>query len=105
VRGKIAAVAAVHHSAKAQQADSSPATLGEVLYADQSRPRIPEEDWARLVEAVAAGDQVALHRLYERAHRVVFTLAMRITGSRETAEEVTLDVFHDVWRRSPCAAR
>jgi RNA polymerase sigma-70 factor (ECF subfamily) len=100
VRGKIAAVAAVHPSAKAQQADSSPATLGEVLYADQSRPRIPEEDWARLVEAVAAGDQVALHRLYERAHRVVFTLAMRITGSRETAEEVTLDVFHDVWRRS-----
>jgi hypothetical protein len=22
---------------------------------------------------------------------------MRITASRETAEEVTLDVFHDVW--------
>ena len=93
-------MAAVQPSEKGQQADSSPATLGEVLYADQSKPRIPEEDWARLVEAVAAGDQVALHRLYERAHRVVFTLAMRITGSRETAEEVTLDVFHDVWRRS-----
>ena len=25
---------------------------------------------------------------------------MRITGNRETAEEVTLDVFHDVWRRA-----
>jgi RNA polymerase sigma-70 factor (ECF subfamily) len=25
---------------------------------------------------------------------------MRITRSRETAEEVTLDVFHDVWRRA-----
>ena len=26
---------------------------------------------------------------------------MRITANRETAEEVTLDVFHDVWRRAP----
>jgi RNA polymerase sigma-70 factor (ECF subfamily) len=25
---------------------------------------------------------------------------MRITGNRETAEEVTVDVFHDVWRRA-----
>jgi RNA polymerase sigma-70 factor (ECF subfamily) len=38
--------------------------------------------------------------LYGRAHRAVFTLAMRITANRETAEEVTLDVFHDVWRRA-----
>jgi RNA polymerase sigma-70 factor, ECF subfamily len=30
----------------------------------------------------------------------VFTLVMRITRSRETAEELTVDVFHDVWRRS-----
>jgi len=27
---------------------------------------------------------------------------MRITANRETAEEVTLDVFHDVWRRASC---
>ena len=25
---------------------------------------------------------------------------MRITANRETAEEVTVDVFHDVWRRA-----
>jgi RNA polymerase sigma-70 factor (ECF subfamily) len=30
----------------------------------------------------------------------VFTLAARITRDRESAEEVTLDVFHDVWRRA-----
>jgi RNA polymerase sigma-70 factor (ECF subfamily) len=34
------------------------------------------------------------------SHRFVFTLAMRITANRETAEEITLDVFHDVWRRA-----
>jgi RNA polymerase sigma-70 factor, ECF subfamily len=38
--------------------------------------------------------------LYQHTHRLVFTLTMRITGSRETAEELTVDVFHDVWRRA-----
>ena len=64
------------------------ATLGDVLYAKSKAP-VPEQDWAALVQSVAAGDQLALHALYERAHRLVFTLAVRITGSRETAEEVT----------------
>jgi RNA polymerase sigma-70 factor, ECF subfamily len=27
-------------------------------------------------------------------------LIMRITANRETAEELTIDVFHDVWRRA-----
>ena len=30
----------------------------------------------------------------------MFTLIVRITNNRETAEELTLDVFHDVWRRA-----
>src|SRR3989337_1370278 len=80
-------------------ADQSPATLGDVLYA-KSKALGPEQDWAALVQAIAAGDQLALHALYERAHRVVFTLIMRITANRETAEELTLDVFHDIWRRA-----
>ncbi len=77
----------------------SPATLGDVLYAKSKAP-VPEQDWARLVQSIAAGDQYALHALYERAHRPVFTLIMRITANRETAEELTIDVFHDVWRRA-----
>src|SRR6476646_2920609 len=80
--------------------DRFPGTLGEVLYAKPSRPPVPETEWVALVRAIAAGDQDALHALDERAHRAVFTLSMRITASRETAEEVTVDVFHDVWRRA-----
>lgn len=79
--------------------EDSPKTLADVLYA-KSKPPVLEQDWARLVQAIAEGDQLALHALYERAHRPVFTLAMRLTSSRETAEELTLDVFHDVWRRA-----
>jgi RNA polymerase sigma-70 factor (ECF subfamily) len=61
---------------------------------------VPEQDWAALVQSIAAGDQLALHALYEMAHRIVFTLIMRITANRETAEELTIDVFHDVWRHA-----
>jgi RNA polymerase sigma-70 factor (ECF subfamily) len=70
-----------------------------VLYA-KSKPPVPEQDWVILVQSIAAGDELALHALYEMAHRIVFTLIMRITANRETAEELTLDVFHDVWRRA-----
>jgi len=82
-----------------ESTDKSPATLGDVLYAKSKAP-VSEQEWAALVQAIAAGDQLALHALYERAHRIVFTLIMRITANRETAEELTIDVFHDIWRRA-----
>jgi len=77
-----------------------PATLGDVLYATPGPAVESEARWVQLVRSVAGGDVAALHALYDRAHRPVFTLALRITCSRESAEEVTLDVFHDVWRRA-----
>jgi len=82
------------------QAQSQAATLGDVLYADKAKPRVTEDEWVQLVRSIASGDQLALHSLYERTHRLVFTLIFRITRDRETAEEVTIDVFHDVWRRA-----
>ena len=75
-------------------------TLGDLLYANKTIRRVSEQEWVGLVRAIAAGDEQALHALYEQTHRIVFTLTMRITGNRETAEELTLDVFHDVWRRA-----
>jgi RNA polymerase sigma-70 factor (ECF subfamily) len=74
-------------------------TLGDLLYADRTSP-IPEDDWVQLVRSTAIGNQHALRALYERTHRLVFTLAIRITKSRDSAEEVTLDVFRDVWLRA-----
>jgi RNA polymerase sigma-70 factor, ECF subfamily len=82
-----------------ERREGTPATLGDVLYAAERK--VPaEREWVALVQSIAGGDQLALHALYERTHRVVFTLVMRITANRETAEELTLDVFHDVWRRA-----
>src|SRR5436190_20683342 len=76
--------------------ERSPGTLGAVLYANGSTAVVSEAEWVLLVRSVARGDQDALHALYERAHRAVFTFVMRITANRETAEEVTVDVIHDV---------
>ena len=80
--------------------NESQTMLGDLLYADRSAASIPEGEWVHLVHSIATGDQQALRVLYERTHRLVFTLAVRITGNRESAEEVTLDVFRDVWLRS-----
>jgi RNA polymerase sigma-70 factor, ECF subfamily len=74
--------------------------LGDLLYPDATRTPVSEKDWVGLVQRIAAGDQLALHALYAQTHRIVFTLIVRIVNNRETAEEVTLDVFHDVWRRA-----
>src|SRR6266404_2956594 len=80
--------------------ESETRTLGDVLYVNKAKVRVSEKDWIRLVQSIAARDQLALHSLYEQTHRIVFTLIVRITNNRETAEELTLDVFHDVWRRA-----
>lgn len=80
--------------------DDASATLGALLYSDARADAVPEQQWRALVHAVAAGDELALHALHERTHHVVFTLIMRIVDDRRTAEELVLDVFHDVWRRA-----
>lgn len=80
--------------------ERAPGTLGAVLYANRAKALVSEAEWVALVRSVAAGDQNALHALYERAHRAVFTFVMRITANWQTSEEVTLDVFHDVWRHA-----
>jgi len=82
------------------QRESETRTLGDLLFADDTKARVPESQWIGLVQSIAGGDQHALYALYERAHRLVFTLIVRITNDRATAEELTVDVFHDVWRRA-----
>lgn len=73
-------------------------TLGALLYADSSKARVSEQHWVGLIQSVAEQNPAALRELYERAHRVVFTLLVRLTHDGAVAEELTVDVFHDVWR-------
>ena len=56
-------------------------------------------DDAALLERLSRGDREAFPLLYDRYGRTVFGLALHLVGDRETAEEITQDVFTSVWRR------
>ena len=53
-----------------------------------------------LVRLIAQSHEQALAQLYDRYNRLIFSLALAIVNDRETAEEVTLDVFMRVWQKA-----
>ncbi len=62
--------------------------------------RASEEAWASLIGEIASGDQEALGTLYDASSSMVYGLALRIVSNTATAEEVTLDVYTQVWRQA-----
>ena len=56
--------------------------------------------WDELVLRAAEGDHGALAVLYEQSSWLVYGLALRILGKPEDAEEVTLDVYSQVWKQA-----
>jgi RNA polymerase sigma-70 factor (ECF subfamily) len=51
-----------------------------------------------LIALVLRRQEAALGAIYDRYIRLVYAVALRITGDRETAEEVVQDVFQNVWQ-------
>jgi RNA polymerase sigma-70 factor, ECF subfamily len=62
-------------------------------------PLLPREE-QQLVEGLLAGDDVAIRAIYARFGRPVYTLGLRLLGTREAAEELTQDVFLTAWRKA-----
>lgn len=60
--------------------------------------RISEQDDRTLIAEIVRRQSGALERLYERYQMVVYHLAFKILNNRESAEEVVLEVFWQVWR-------
>jgi RNA polymerase sigma-70 factor (ECF subfamily) len=54
----------------------------------------------QLMEGLLAGNEDAVRALYARYARPIFTLGLRLLGSREAAEELTQDVFLAAWRKA-----
>jgi RNA polymerase sigma-70 factor, ECF subfamily len=92
-------VSATRHTSEDPH-DNEPTLLGDLLYPESGKAVISENDYVAFIGGIAAGEQRALRALYERTHRIVYTLIVRIINNRETAEELTIDVFHDVWKRA-----
>lgn len=61
---------------------------------------VQEQLWTLQIRQIAAGDQMALGQLYDGTSRFVYGLALRILGDPGEAEEVTLDVYEQVWRQA-----
>ncbi len=66
----------------------------------RNKPSYPDEQWADLIRKMAGGNQAALGELYDQSSRLVFGLVLHIVRDHGTAEEVTLDTFHQVWRQA-----
>lgn len=67
---------------------------------EQFRPaHVVKEDDA-LASAFRDGDDAAVRTLYERFGGLVFTVALRVVGDRQRAEEVTQQTFLQAWRNA-----
>ncbi|MFM7717870.1 MAG: RNA polymerase sigma factor [Actinomycetota bacterium] len=71
---------------------------GGVPPAERRRAELLEE--IELVEGLRAGDEEAMRALYARYARNVFSVGMRLLGTREAAEELAQDVFLRAWRKA-----
>jgi len=58
------------------------------------------DDLATLIARTARGDEVALADLYDQTCATVYGLALRIARDHAMAEEVTADVYLQVWRQA-----
>ncbi len=63
-----------------------------------SRTGLSPADDADLVARLASGEQDALAQIYDRYHRQVFSLAVRILADHVLAEDTTQEVFLALWR-------
>jgi RNA polymerase sigma-70 factor (ECF subfamily) len=54
----------------------------------------------RLLRGMAAGDKGAMETLYRRHHQRVYRFVLRLLNNAATAEDITSEVFIDVWKQA-----
>jgi RNA polymerase sigma-70 factor (ECF subfamily) len=65
--------------------------------ATPSETTVYEQRWRTHLEGILARDAASLQALYDETSRPLYALALRILNDRDDAEEVILDVYHQVW--------
>lgn len=59
-----------------------------------------DQDLAMLIQRVARRDRSALAKLYDATNGPIFGLTVHMLGDQAAAEEVTLDLYLQVWRQA-----
>jgi RNA polymerase sigma-70 factor (ECF subfamily) len=57
----------------------------------------PNDDPLQLIRRISAGDFSAYESFYDRYHQLIYTIAMRILEHEASAEDVTQEVFMNIW--------
>ncbi len=52
-----------------------------------------------LLERMRRGEEAALEAIYDRHHRLVYGTALRILHNPQEAEDLTVEVFYELWCR------
>ena len=73
---------------------------GEVSVSQLSLLPEREQALVELIEQAGEGDQTALVALYDKTSSLVYGLAIRILRDTFAAEDVTIEVFTEVYRRA-----
>ena len=67
---------------------------------DDTRP-VPDRDEATLLRAARRGDQDAFAALYQLHAKAIHSLVLRLSGSVDTADDITQDTFLKAMRFLP----
>lgn len=62
-------------------------------------PHVPDAGEQAMLDAVGRGDESAFSQLFDRYYNAVFSHALSYAPTFEEAEEMTLDIFMQVWRK------
>ena len=57
-------------------------------------------EWPDLIAKTARGDQEAFSRLYDQSSPQIYGLILRMINHPQVAEEVTMDVYVQVWKQA-----
>jgi RNA polymerase sigma-70 factor, ECF subfamily len=65
------------------------------------RPGAPAEELVAAMSRIATGDQSAFAEMYDATSRKVFGIVLSVVRDPAQAEEVTQEVYVEVWRAAP----
>jgi len=60
-----------------------------------------QEPEIELLKRIGQGDRKSFEQFYDRFSRVLFTVAYRLLGNQEAAEDVLQEVFVQIWEKAP----